>query len=495
MNIALFLSAIIFQSASELISTFARNIRIVDILDVAIISIFLYIVLNWLRQSASRQSLLSFFILITIYAIARFTGMYLTELLIEALFIIILIGIVVVFQSDLRRMIDRLGNWSWFEKSAKPTSDIATSIITEAAAKMAENKTGALIVIKGKESWDRHIHGGIELNGRVTIPLLHSIFNKYAPGHDGAVLMEGNYITKFGVHLPLSTNLHKMTRGGTRHTAALGICEHCDALVVVVSEERGIISIAQDGEIHELESSSDLKKHLDTFWAEHYQNTSTSFTQWWKKRSLRTAIAAVALSIVLFMAFAYQSGTAYRTYEVPIEYRNLKSSNIMLQDSVPVQARVTLSGPEQAFRTFDKNQLVISFDLATEDLSNGELEITNDDINLPADLQFFEASPPTLKLQTRNLNRIKIPVKIPKSGKLRSSLELISITASPTAVDILADTSLSRQDSISTDTVDLSTIQTSTTIQKRLQLGDGMQLPDQSSHQVYVEIKVRKNSE
>lgn len=489
------LTAFILQSAADIIFNVARNIRIVDVLDVTIITIFLYIVLNWLRQSASRQSLFSFAILLAIYAIARISGMYLTELLIEGLFIVILIGIVVVFQSDIRRLIDRLGSWSWFRKSSKPASDIATSIITEATAKMAEKKTGALIVIKGKESWERHIHGGIELNGRVTIPLLHSIFNKYAPGHDGAVLMEGNYITKFGVHLPLSTNLHKMTRGGTRHTAALGISEHCDALVVVVSEERGVISIAKDGQIYELESSSDLKKYLDDFWNQHYQSNTSSFKQWWKKRSLRTAIAAIVLSLVLFISFGYQSGTVYRTYEVPIEYRNLKSSNIIMQDSIPVQARITLSGPEQAFRTLDKNQLVVSFDLSSEDVEDGELRITPEDLNLPADLQFYEASPSTLNLQPRHLARVKLPVNIPRSGKLRPGLKLLSITPSPKRVEVLTDTTKSVPDSIYTDTLNLNSIQTSTTIQKRLQLEDDMRLPDNTSHQVYVKINVRKNTE
>ncbi len=253
--------AIILQGAADFFGNFFRNVRIVDVFDIVLISFILYIILNWLRQSASKRSLIGFSTLLVIYIVARFTGMYLTEYLIEGLFVIILIGIVVVFQSDIRRIIDRLGTWTFFSNSrSKPETDIATSIITEAVAKMAEKKTGALIAIRGKEDWSRHIHGGIELNGQITIPLLLSIFNKYAPGHDGAVLLEGRNILKFGVHLPLSTNLYKMSRGGTRHTAALGLSEQCDALVIIVSEERGSISIAKDGKIQELNSNSDLKK-------------------------------------------------------------------------------------------------------------------------------------------------------------------------------------------------------------------------------------------
>lgn len=489
-------SAFILQNFGDTIINFFQNVRIVDVLDIAIISFFLYLILNWLRQSASRRSFLSFSVLIVIYFIARFSGMYLTEYLIEGIFIIILIGIVVVFQSDMRRIFDRIGSWSMFGNSSSTSSNIATSIITEATAKMAEKKTGALIVIKGKESWERHMHGGIELNGQITIPLLHSIFNKYAPGHDGAVLLEGNKITKFGVHLPLSTNLYKMSRGGTRHTAALGISEQCDALVVIVSEERGAISIAKDGQIDELESSSDLKKHLDEFWSEHYQVNSSSFTQWWKRRSLRTALAAVALSIILWLTFAYPWDIGIRSFDVPIEFKNLQSSNVVLQDSIPSQATIRVSGSDQAFRTLDQSGLLISFDLATENINDGILEISGENINLPADLRFFEASPPTLSLRPQKFSTLEVPVKITTTGTIRSNLQLVSLTASPSVIQVLADTTNNLPDSISTEPVDLRTIQTSATIQKRLRLNArSFKLPDQASNQVYIKIEVRKNSE
>ncbi len=489
--------AFTLQSLGENFTNLARNIRVVDILDVTIITFFLYVVLNWLRQSGSRRSLLNIFILVLIYVLARTTGMYLTERLIEGLFLIILVGLVVVFQSDMRRIVDRLSNWSLFNESVtNPTSDIVTSIITEAAAKMAESRTGALIVIKGKENWDRHVHGGIDLDGQITIPLLHSIFNTKAPGHDGAILLEGRRIKKFGVHLPLSTNLYKMSRGGTRHTAALGLCEQCDALVVVVSEERGSISIAKDGKIKELNSNSDLKKHLDEFWTEHYQGQGTTITHWWRRRSLRTALAATVLSIALWLTFASQSGTVYRTYDVPIEYRNLQSSKISRQDSLLTEARLTLAGPEQAFRTLDPSALVISFDLGSNDFNNNEMEISEENINLPIDLSLFEASPSELQIKTRSFANKELPVKIPTIGRLREGLQLVSVTPVPARINVFADTAAAGIDSIATDAVDLSTIQNTSVIQKRLQLnGSNIQLPKKTSSLIRVEITVEKTSE
>lgn len=117
-----------------------------------------------------------------------------------------------------------------------------------AASKLGEMRTGALIAVKGAEPWDHHMQGGIELGGAISLPLLFSLFDHRTPGHDGALLIEGNRVTKFAVQLPLAPiPPHVIRYGGTRHAAGLGLAEVCDAFIVVVSEERGTISLAHDG--------------------------------------------------------------------------------------------------------------------------------------------------------------------------------------------------------------------------------------------------------
>ena len=481
------------QSIVDTLYTFFQNIRFVDVLDILIISSFLYIVLNLLRKSASRRSLYSLFVILVVYALARLTGMYLTELLIEGLFIIILIGFIVVFQSDIRRIIDSVGKWRFFTKSVPNSSDMGTSVITEAVAKMADQRMGALIVFKGREDWDRHIHGGIELDGKITIPLLHSIFNTKAPGHDGAVLSDGQRISKFGVHLPLSTNLYKLSRGGTRHTAALGLSEKCDALVIVVSEERGAISIAQNGQIKELESHSDLKKHLDDFWSENYQPDSATFKHWSESRSMKTALAAGSLAFLLWLSFAYPSDSVYRTYDIPIEYSNLESSSYALQDTVPLQARVTLTGSEQAFRNFDPSKALISFDLTSEDTDNLKLDINNNNLKLPSGLRLFNAEPATLNLRKRHFVATELPVKVPTTGTIAEGFEVDSFDFSPKFVTVLVDTAAALIDSVLTEPMDLNELQEQAIQQKTLQLeGDNFRLPENSSPVISVTINVRK---
>lgn len=481
------------ESLAASLQDFFRNVRIVDFLDVAFISTFLYLILNWLRQSASHRSIISIVSLFALYVLARFTEMYLTELLIEGLFAVILIGMVVVFQSDIRRLVERIGSWSIFwNSSATAPGTMATNIITEAVSRMADNKVGALIVLKGKEAWDRHIHGGIELNGNVSIPLLHSIFNPKAPGHDGAVLMEGEKIVRFGAHLPLSTRLEEIPRGGTRHAAALGLSEQCDVLVVVVSEERGTISLAQHGVLKKLESGNQLKGELDTFWKEYYTYRESSLTNWWSRRDLRTAIASLTLAIIFWFAFAYQTETVYRTFAIPIEYRSLQTSNIILQDSVPLEARVTLSGSEQAFRLFDPSQLVVSFNLSGY-TGTRELDITENNLNLPSDLKLYEVSPRSLKIKARQLQEVQLPVKVPTQGKLPNQLSLISIKPGKTSITVLADElNKNLPETIATEPIDLSGINESKTLTKKLVMPENIRLAgDDASNEISVAVQVK----
>lgn len=481
------------ETLGSSLQDFALNIRLVDVLDVALISVVFYLVINWLIRSISRRTLIGLTVLLIIYMLARISGMYLTELLIQALFVIILIALVVVFQSDIRRTVDRIGNWRFFSNNeTNSQASQATDILTEASSSMAENKTGALIVIRGQESWDRHIEGGIPIKGQISTELLHSIFNPTAPGHDGAVLLDGDNIVRFGVHLPLSKNIGENFPGGTRHAAALGISEHCDAFVVVVSEERGTISIAHHGTLTELDSTSELKNLLDDFWQEHYQSQDSTFIEGWKLKNLQTAIASITLAGILWFAFAYQSGTVYRTFSVPIEYRNLQSSNIVVEDSLPMQARVTIAGPEQAFRALDPSNLVITFNLNDEDLYSNELFITENDINLSNDLQLYDVDPRILNISAQEVEQMQRPIKVTMSGTLSSELELTSVEAEPEVVTLTVPTGTIIEDSIATEPIDLSEIDESTELKRDILLPSGVTLPEGESQEIVISIEVRE---
>ncbi len=484
---------VVLVTFQETLREFFRHVRLADIVDVLLISCFLYLIINWLSQSVSWKTLLSVAVLVAIYFLARLFELYLTTMLLEGLFFVILVGIIIVFQTDMRRFIDRIGTWDFFtNRPSHPSSALTIDSITEAASTMADMKTGALIAIRGNESWERHIHGGVSLDGTVSLPLLRSIFDTSTPGHDGAVLVEGDKVVKFGVHLPLSVRLGKIGSGGTRHAAALGFSERCDALLVVVSEERGIISIAQGGVIEALSSSGELRNRLDAFWQKYYTDQKKPGLPWWKRRSLRIALVSVALAIIFWFAFAYQSGTIYRTFTVPIEFKNLQTGRVSLPDSTPVRAQIILSGSQQAFQMLDPSGLIISLDLSKARPDVHKLPISRKNINLPDNLDLYGVSPSAIPVQPKNYVTKSVPVKPDTTGRLPGHLSLVSITSDPAEIRIrIPRDSSAVITSIKTSPIDLSGITKTSREKVTLRFPDVVQRLDGQPQKATVTIRVK----
>ena len=219
---------------------FSQNLNIRNLLDIAIIALMIYTLLIWFKERASRFVLMGISLLALIYIAARFFQLYLTTIVLQGFFAILLFVLVVIFQEDLRRLFERIAIWGRIgKKGPDPAArhDIV-EIIAHTVANLARARIGALIVIQGEEPLDRHIQGGTLLEGIVSQPLLESIFDPHSVGHDGAVIIDDRCVVRFGCHLPLSDNASQLYGVGLRHTAALGLSERSDALCIVVSEER-----------------------------------------------------------------------------------------------------------------------------------------------------------------------------------------------------------------------------------------------------------------
>lgn len=485
-----------FDAMIALVEGFLQNLRIADFFDVMLVSAFLYTFITWLRRSASRWAITGVSVFVAIYLLARFFEMYLTEMLIQALLILSVISAIVVFQPDIRRLVDRLGTWSLSRRPNRfSLPSPAINILTEAAFKMAGARTGALMAIRGVESWDFQIEGGTQLEGMVSPALLYSIFDTSTPGHDGAVLIEGGRVMKFAAHLPLSTNLNHLDERGTRHAAALGLSERCDALVIVVSEERGRVSVAQAGRLAEMFAPDELESRLAQFWRRHGARWTPSQITWLRGRALQTALLSVSLSVLFWLMLAYRSETVYRTFVSPIEFRNLEA-NSGLEDPVPVEARVTLTGPERAFRLLDPASLIISLDLARLNDGINKLTVAQDNLKLPSGLSLHHVEPPALQVKVRKLRPQTMSVKVQTAGALPDSLELVEMTASPNRVILLASDKASRRpDSVSTEPIDLRQIARSSIVKSRLVLPPDVRLHPNQTPEITVRVDVRSKRE
>ena len=247
----------------------ATSIAFTDIVDIVIASILIYGVLRLLRASANRMPLLGAVIMVGVYFMACAFELFLTEMLFRTAVLALFVVFAIAFQEDIRRAVLRWRYWRPFQSldQFRAQRDDVDPLI-EVAFQSAQQRIGALIVLQGRETLDGCLNGGIELSAPVNAILLHSIFDPHSPGHDGAIVIRHGRIVRMCAHLPLSQNLREVISRGTRHSAGLGLTELTDALVLIVSEESGIVSIADDGKLVEISSAAELKFRLERFLAE-----------------------------------------------------------------------------------------------------------------------------------------------------------------------------------------------------------------------------------
>ena len=363
------------------------SLRATDLIDVLLVAFFLSVLFSWMMRSMSQSAVRGIGVLLAILAgvslSARFLELYLIGQVTTILLFAIPLAVIVASKADWRRMFDRMGTWLFSRRSCPVSSGTPTvDLLVNVASKLCEMRTGALIAVKGAEPWDHHMQGGTELGGAISLPLLFSIFDHRTPGHDGAHLIEGNRVTKFAVQLPLAPVPPHVSRyGGTRHAAALGLAEVCDAAIVAVSEESGTISLAHEGAIIELEDASQLRERLGLFWQKHYGKAHRGRGTWLNRRSLWPAALSLGASALMWTLFAYSPEAVSRSFDVPIEYRNVPT-NWRIQPG-PNTVRVRLSGPDHAVRLLDPAQMAVTLLLdQTQDAEN-RLTIGRSNLNMP----------------------------------------------------------------------------------------------------------------
>ena len=374
-----------------------RSFRLVDAIDILLVSAFLYATLVWFNKTTSKGVLIGMAAMAAVYFVARGLDMYLTSLAFQASFAVLLFGMVVVFQEDLRRFLERVASLRKVRLDRKRFDHIDFDVLVESVFKMADTKKGALIVMKAKEPLNRHLNGGINLDGHFSAPLIYSIFDSSTPGHDGAVVIEGTQVKQFAVHLPISQNTEAVAGRGTRHSAALGLSERSDALTIVVSEERGAVSISEAGTLVSMPTASDLRQRLADFQKAVLPGEAEPLLRRVLFENFQLKVLSVLIAIVAWYSLAYDPNTVQRTFAFPIVYRNV-AKNLSIDERAPTECRVTLSGSDRDFRFLDPATVKITLDLSEATTGYQEIPLSEKNIRLPPNLTPYRIDPRTIRL-------------------------------------------------------------------------------------------------
>jgi len=255
---------------------YLTTLRWQDVLDILLVAFIIYEIILFIRGTRAVQMVAGLAILVVFYFMAREVGLQTLHWLLGTFLSSFFLLVVIIFQDDIRRALMQVGRTP-FLKADTATLQILEEVVRSAVS-LSNKGIGGLIALEREAGLKDYLESGVPIDARVSREILLSIFYPTSPIHDGAVVIRNGRISHAGCFLPLSTNPFLSKKLGTRHRAAVGLTEHTDAVVVVVSEETGTISVAIDSKITRDLDAATLRNMLQGIWSE-----AKDGRQWWKK--------------------------------------------------------------------------------------------------------------------------------------------------------------------------------------------------------------------
>ncbi len=469
------------------------NIYSTDILDIIIVTFFIYVGLLLLKQTKSYLLLVGVLILVGLYILSRLLNLYLTTLALQSVFSVLFIILIVVFQREIRRFLEVVAQISTRQIKVRhqtPATAYAADLV-QCIAQFSHEKIGALIVLTGRDNIDRHLAGGVLSDSLISEELLSSIFDPHSEGHDGAAIITKSRLASFGVHLPLSNNFKEVGKHGTRHGAALGISEISDALAIVVSEEKGTISVAREGKLKLLNSVEELTVILNRFVKDNFGTEKPNMIRDFIKKDTRLKLLSLACALLLWATFAFRAETIRRVYTLPITFKSLPE-NTLIEDYSPKDIKITLeSRGEVNFQNLGPDSF--SLNLESSQLQNGlnQISITENNIRHPLNLNLVNIDPPRVYLSVKKYRPENVPVKITLVGQLAKGYSA-SADSDPQEVNLWVLEGTSTPKEISTPPIDISGATADIIRELELVLPPGVKSPSGEQVRVTVAITIAK---
>lgn len=253
-----------------------------DIIDILLVAFVIYKLLMLVRGTRAIQLLKGIMVIVVAWLISTFFELRTLQWLMSQAFTYGVLAIIIIFQPELRRALEKIGSGSFLTRSMNPEEQIISNVIgeiTKAASYLSKRRIGGLIVIERETGLTDYIETGTSLNAIVSSELLINIFIPNTPLHDGAVIIRKDQIMAAGCYLPLSESPYISKDLGTRHRAGIGMSEISDSVSVIVSEETGHISVSINGQLDRGLSEENLKNKLLSELTPHPKNVSL-----WQKR-------------------------------------------------------------------------------------------------------------------------------------------------------------------------------------------------------------------
>jgi len=260
-----------------------------NMIDIAIVAYFFYKAMMMIRETRAVQLLKGLMVLLIIAFISNLFQLQTVSFILKQIQTVLIVAIPVVFQPELRRVLERLGQGRFFGHNQINPEDFQKMLeeIIRAVKILSKNQHGALIIMERETGLNDYIESGVRLDAEVSSELLENIFYPKAALHDGATIIRGNRIVAAGCFLPLSENPNISKSLGTRHRAGLGLSEQSDAFIIIISEETGVISVVEEGRMTRYINDVTLREMLIDRFQKKEEKGAFSFSnvgQLWRNK-------------------------------------------------------------------------------------------------------------------------------------------------------------------------------------------------------------------
>lgn len=407
--------------------SFLTGLRWQDVLDIALLSYILFRLYILFRGTYVSRVIAGLAVIWCVQEIAQYLGLIVTSWIMQDIIAVAALIIIIIFRNEIRNVLQAKNLRAIFWSVPDKAVETPLEVTIESVFRLARHKTGALIVFPGKEDLDDVVRGGVVLNGDVSKEIITSIFKTESSVHDGAVIIRQGRVYKMGTILPLSRQEDLPSHYGTRHRAALGLAEVSDALVIVVSEERGDISVAQDGKMTDIRDrfvlSGLLERHLGVL--------PKAGTEQSEARMHTMVAALVSVLFVTVVWFSFSRGfESIMTMEIPVEFTKRAPRMEILETSVNM-VNLKFSGSGSLIRATRPDQVHVKLNLENAVAGRNTYTITRENVSLPPGVFLKEADPRAIEVSLDAIGQKELPIQVDWAGHLADDLVLTQVTVIP----------------------------------------------------------------
>ena len=359
------------------------NLRIQDLLDILFLTVLAYHLYLWFRGTKAFKALIGLFALGVIFTMAQTWGLFLTTWVFQILWQVLVILLIILFQSEIRQALERFDplRTLGLRKTAQPGQ--WTQGLSDAVFGLAERRLGALIILERSERVEECVTSGQTLEGKPTSEILTSIFQKESPLHDGAILIKEGRIQLVACYLPLSSEDGLPKEWGTRHRAAMGLSERCDAIMVVVSEERGEVTLMVERKVFHPATPGVMSQML----LDALRPAARETVPWKEKirplvlNQWKAKYGTLLLVLVFWLLLAGQQDFEV-TFAVPLEVRNVPAAMTIAEPLDP-RVRIRVRGLRKDASVLSEKNVHAELDLSPSATGKRSFALTRDLFKLP----------------------------------------------------------------------------------------------------------------